>query len=354
MRAPRLISLALLITSITSAHAADRVRIAVLGLFHPKQLIVYASPSSPLLVDSGRKQFVAGVGAAQRIMVNSSRSHLTALAGASQVQGEKMAFSARSGQDADFVMSVPGKIRRHYRGKLLIISGSRELIPIVEMDLETAVASVVAAELPADSPLEAQKAQAIVSRSYLVSSTHRHPYADFCDTTHCQFLREPPPARSRAAIAARDTTGLVIAWKGQPIPAMFSASCGGRTHSLAEVGYATEGYPYYSVDCPYCRLSPERWSSHLNLSEAGSLSAGDERSRIKTARKLGWKSLQSNNYTQSKSTDGIVLNGVGRGHGVGLCQRGAAALARSGKDFRFILAHYFPNTTIQSLASSTR
>ncbi len=46
----------------------------------------------------------------------------------------------------------------------------------------------------------------------------------------------------------------------------------------------------------------------------------------------------------------VVLNGVGRGHGVGLCQRGATGMALDGLDFRTILAHYFPNTTIESVA----
>jgi stage II sporulation protein D len=41
------------------------------------------------------------------------------------------------------------------------------------------------------------------------------------------------------------------------------------------------------------------------------------------------------------------VSGVGSGHGVGLCQRGAVGMARSGKDFRLILANYFPNTTIE-------
>jgi stage II sporulation protein D len=40
---------------------------------------------------------------------------------------------------------------------------------------------------------------------------------------------------------------------------------------------------------------------------------------------------------------------VGRGHGLGLCQRGAAAMASEGKNFREILMHYFPNATLESL-----
>jgi SpoIID/LytB domain protein len=59
----------------------------------------------------------------------------------------------------------------------------------------------------------------------------------------------------------------------------------------------------------------------------------------------------SNTFTKSDAAGAVVLNGVGRGHGVGLCQRGAAGMALDGKDFRAILAYYFPNTTVESVAS---
>src|SRR6266571_2973368 len=62
------------------------------------------------------------------------------------------------------------------------------------MDRETATASVVAAENTPDTPLEALKAQAVAARSYFVAGRGRHHDFDFCDTTHCQFLREPPSA----------------------------------------------------------------------------------------------------------------------------------------------------------------
>ncbi len=66
----------------------------------------------------------------------------------------------------EFVASVPGKIARRYAGKLEIRPDARELIIVVAMPLETAVASVVAAESPAHAPMEALKAQAVATRSF--------------------------------------------------------------------------------------------------------------------------------------------------------------------------------------------
>ena len=80
-------------------------------------------------------------------------------------------------------------------------SAGGELVPVVSMDLETAVASVVAAEQVAGTPLEALKAQAVATRSYFVATRGRHRGFDFCDTTHCQFLREPPASGHPAARA---------------------------------------------------------------------------------------------------------------------------------------------------------
>jgi len=42
----------------------------------------------------------------------------------------------------------------------------------------------------------------------------------------------------------------------------------------------------------------------------------------------------------------VVLEGVGQGHSIGLCQRGAKALADGGSTFRQILSPYFPNTQL--------
>lgn len=336
----------ILIVLAAQSGAAERVRVSVFGLFRPQQLVVEVSPHSPLLVRSGTKEFVAGVDSAQRITISRSRNAIVANSRSVKITGESVTVAARSGGDSEITLSIPGKLRRHYRGTLTVLSDGKTLVAVVEMDLETAVASVVAAEMNASAPLEALKAQAVVSRSYLVATRHRHPYSDFCDTTHCQFLREPPASKSRAAIATRETKGLVLKWNGRVVSAMFFASCGGRTHSLAEVGYQTADYPYYSVECPYCHGSPERWSSRISNEDAAKLAPKSESERIKAGRKLGWHAVESNAYTRTSRDGAVDLTGVGRGHGVGMCQRGAIGMAQSGKQFRAILAHYLPNTTI--------
>ena len=48
-----------------------------------------------------------------------------------------------------------------------------------------------------------------------------------------------------------------------------------------------------------------------------------------------------------KLPDRFTLKGTGWGHGVGLCQIGAAVMGAKGYDYQAILTHYFPNTAIE-------
>jgi peptidoglycan hydrolase-like amidase len=246
------------------------VRIAVFVLFHPAELQVQPVGGQALVLETGGGQTVLEWG------------WVAKLRGPARVTG-------RAGMDTDFILSVPGKIERRFHGRLEVQVGGSELQAIVVMDRETAVASAVAAESPPGAPLEEMKAQAVVSRSFYAAARGRHAGFDYCDTTHCQFLREPPGAGDPAFRAARETRNLVLTYNGAIVQALYSANCGGHTDSLAE----GTGYPYFSVECPF--------------------------------------------------------GGPREGHGLGLCQRGAARMAAQGAGFRKILEHYYPNTAIAHL-----
>ncbi|HYL73647.1 MAG TPA: SpoIID/LytB domain-containing protein [Bryobacteraceae bacterium] len=200
--------------------------------------------------------------------------------------------TSRDGAAADFHLSIPGKIDRQFHGILTIRPRGHKLEAVVSIDREIAVASVVAAEMTPNAPLEALKAQAVAARSYYAAAGRRHDTFDFCDTTHCQFLRAWPNPASPAFRAAQETRGITLEYAGKPLAALYSASCGGQTRALADTA---DGYPYYSVPCDFCR----------------------------------------------RHAPGIV-----RGHQLGLCQNGAAGMAAAGADFQAILDHYFPGTSL--------
>ena len=269
---------------------AALVSIGVFGLFHPTELVLRAAPGRALVVEAGTSRMVLEGARTLRVRAID-------LAGSS---GPSVHATPRGG--GEFVLSVPGKIERVFRGELEITAAAGVLIPVVAMDREVAVACAVAAESPPGAPLEALMAQAVATRSYYTAARGRHRGFDFCDTTHCQFLRDPPAPSALAAIAAVRTRGLVLAYRGAPIAALFSASCGGRTRALADP--SPEEYPYFAVDCVYCRRGPRVHCAYCDP------------------------------------------HAEGAGHGFGLCQTGAKGMAATGATFREILRRYYPNTEI--------
>ena len=247
----------------------------------------------------------------------------------------------------------------------------------IELRLEDYVAGVVAAEMPASFPPEAQKAQAVAARSYALT---RKIEAQAAGRSHDivagviaqAFSKDPGPA-ARAAAAA--TTGEVLALGMEPVEAYFHASCGGRTEGgLAALG---RDLPYLvSVPCGRCDHAPKvRWSLELSARELahaaglpGAATAARIASRSPTGRaerlevragdrvatvaatdlrqRLGFSRLPSLAFEIGQRGGAFVLDGRGQGHGAGLCQWGAAGFAREGKTYREILAHYYPGVEI--------
>lgn len=300
---------------------AATVRIGVFGLFHPVALDVSPVRGQVLVIQSGSASRIGskpgpGFGSSQE-----SNGRTQILEGSASARLQSPAYvTGRDGGEASFLLSVPGRghdvpglgvpgvsghpiayprIQREFHGRLEVLQRDGHLVAIVTMDLETAVESIVAAEGSAAVPFEARKAQAVVARSFLAAGRGRHTDFDFCDTTHCQFLREPPVRNNAAYRAAAETRGQMLTYEGRVIAALYSADCGGHTRSLAEAGWYGEesggAYPYFAVECPV-------------------------RSTISGHRVSG--------------------------HQVGMCQVGAAEMARRGATFQEILRHYFPATAI--------
>ena len=334
---------ALLLLALHAAANAKDLRIGVFGLFHPSELTLRAAPGGALRIDvSGAVWNLEG---SQTAHLRVDRAGVLCTAGRRAAGAAVVRASGARGK-TEFFLGVPGKLERRFAGSLEVRVRTGVLVPVVTTDLETAVASAVAAESLPGAPAEALRAQAIATRSFYLASPARHRDFDFCDTTHCQFLRSPPEESAAARAAAADTRGLVLLHAGEVLAALYSASCGGRTRTLAEAGMAAQAYPYYAVDCPPCRASAPEWESSLPAAYAAQLENRSEANRIELGRALGWNAIPGYNYQVKRVGVTIVVHGRGEGHGIGLCQRGASAMAASGADYRAILGRYYPNTAI--------
>lgn len=258
--------------------AIDRYSFWVFGLLNPSRLEISGVAPSRLHLNSTSTEWILESG---RIQAIDTRMAPVRVAGP-------------DGGPVSFVLEVPGVLRRSFYGTLKISSDGRSLIPVVTMQREIAVSSVVGAELPlARTGDQALMAQAVITRSFLAGiASPRHRNAFFCDTTHCQFLRCPALPATRPARAVAETSGVVIWANDSVAPVSYSAACGGLTNG----GYR-DGYCYRSVPCRICR---ER---------------------------------------------GLTR----RGHGWGLCQEGAIGLAQRGCKWRGIIDEYFPNAGLRHL-----
>jgi hypothetical protein len=338
-----------LLLAVPSATAQQEIRFGVLGLFHPKELILQPEGSQVLSIKAqdtaeNPAEVLNGETGHRLIIFRAEGDRV--VAGTRSVGSWTAA--ARDGGAAAFRLTVPGKFHRIYRGRLTIQARKGELLAVVAMDRETAVASIVAAEMVESAPMEALKAQAVATRSFLLAG-QRHLDFDFCDTTHCQFLKSPPAATSRVTSAVQATQGLVLAYRGKPLAAMYSSRCGGQTRSLRDVGLNPgEAYPYFSVRCQWCQRHPATWQSRIGASGQPP-QPGDERRRVAAARQWGWSAIPGSDFTATAESGGWRLEGHSVGHGVGMCQFGATGMAAAGAGFREILSHYYPNTELIAL-----
>lgn len=249
---------------------------------------------------------------------------------------------------------------------------------IEEHSLEDYVAGVVAGEMPAGFPAEALKAQAVAARSYALTRKIEAQVAnrrwDIASGVIAQvFAAGKASPAARAAVLA--TAGEVLANGMEPVEAYFHAACGGRT----EAGMPALGrdLPYLaSGECGRCNAAPgARWKVEVTAAELGKLAglgdaATDVRVRSRTVsgraerveiaragraatlaavdlrQRLGFSRLPSLAFEVRASGGSFVFQGRGLGHGAGLCQWGAAGLAKEGLGYREILLHYYPGTEV--------
>jgi stage II sporulation protein D len=76
-------------------------------------------------------------------------------------------------------------------------------------------------------------------------------------------------------------------------------------------------------------------------------------SAVALRRALGERRLRSTLFAVRPTTDGFVFVGSGRGHGVGMSQWGARAMAERGAHYRAILGRFYPGARVATIRGST-
>ena len=174
--------------------------------------------------------------------------------------------------------------RRYLDTLELRIGGSGTML-INELGMDDYVAGI--AEMPADWPMEALKAQAVAARTYgwYVMNANVYEGYDICATVSCQVFRGADVvtgSRSgdRWREAVDETSGQVLLdATGAPVLARYFSTSGGRTYANEEVFPSTGAHEHLvSIQDPYDEVSPyHRWTVRFSREEFDTLAARGER-----------------------------------------------------------------------------
>jgi stage II sporulation protein D len=289
-----------------------------------------------------------------------------------------------------------------YRG-LVVVAGASRLTIVNCIDIDEYLRGVLPLEMGkvALQEIEALKAQAVAARTYAynrMQDRSTHPFdvvRTIADQVYGGANVETPEAD--AAIAA--TKGMVLTWNDSLAQVYFHSTCGGRTANMHEVWDRPYCEYLCSVDdhdaqgTPYCAISPqftwkESWTSEalsrilrvtfkkaypdlaftgkiasivvgerflcgriqtctLESSAGENVCGGDKLRFVLRRKSSGGYLLRSANFAVVENGPRrFELEGIGYGHGVGMCQMGAIGRARAGQTFEQILKAYFRGVQI--------
>lgn len=129
---------------------------------------------------------------------------------------------------------------RPYRGRIEVFANTRGALTVVNvLGLEDYVKGVVPNELSAGGYplLEAHKAQAIAARTYALRNRGQFMSQgyDLLPTTRSQVYRGLVSENSLSSRAVDETRGVVATYDGEPINALYTSTCGGRTEDAAKI-----------------------------------------------------------------------------------------------------------------------
>jgi stage II sporulation protein D len=232
------------------------------------------------------------------------------------------------------------------------------------------------------------KAIAIAARTYALYQRFTKEPSDY-DVTGDVMSQDYGGKTSEKASttrAVKTTDGWILMYHGQLFPTFYHSTCGGITEHARVMGPFDLEPLQGGVRCAFCTASPFfQWQRRLTKADVnwalrksphGSIGAirnlrvtkqtafgrAEEITVVGARRTLrltgydvralfGFERIRSTFFSVRAVGDAFSLDGHGWGHGVGMCQWGAAELARRGLSATEILAYYYPHAQLISIRS---
>lgn len=275
---------------------------------------------------------------------------------------------------------------RKYRNAVQVLKNPAGSLTVVnEIDVEDYLLGVLPVEVNPEWPIEALKAQAVVSRTYAIFKNIENK--DFPFTLNSdvgsQVYKGKTVERASTSQAIARTRGEILTYHGKIFPAFFHSTCGGWT-ARSDYQWKIESHPSLKgVECPFCQGSKfYYWKAEFSAQEiqrslaqkgksvlaiqeietkevdrsgrarffmikhtGGSLKIPANEFRLA----LGPDQMRSTLIRIQKVGDRFIFKGKGWGHGVGLCQFGTKHMAELGYRYQDILRYYYPDSEIRNL-----
>ena len=375
-------------------NADKSIRVRILGNSYqePYHQSIFVTSEQPLFVEAvqnreyDERKYLEKSPNSDSFQLEFTASELSA--------GECLCIST---QEKNGILTMPKLIRAanppQYKGRLFLYGEEDGILLVNELPLEQYLPAVVASEMPSDYPLQAQLAQAVCARTYayhcMRSARKTDAVYDLDDSTSYQVYNNYP--------ADAVSVGAVEATRGEMLACnevlYYSTSCGinGRENLSKEQAFreflAQEPEKDLEYGSPWVRWSARITKEELLLQaqKTGEFSgnvldtvavrtraadgqvqelclSGDGRELCITGeyeirrmlapgadgvvlhdgRQIALQGiLPSAWFWVEASGDDFLFHGGGYGHGKGMSQCGAAALAASGESYRDILKDYY-------------
>lgn len=353
------------------------------------QVQLFPSPGSVIKVQGAAKQgnlsqktvFQCKAGQVTGGGFSAPKLILSGQSAAHPVNVNVLSDHSMAGVHAMANVHVQNKGSRKYLGNIILMpvsSGAGCSLSLVnQVPLASYLASVISSETGGGWPLEALKAQAVLTQTRLAMLK---PNETVSDTTQYELYLGEGRVRSEAREAVQAVWQQILTYQNRPAEVYYHASCGGYTASGEWFNPANKTkLPYLvSKPCHYCKIGPfqkptqkeipasvfqsafpkgmpevkkmDEGGHPLWVEAGGAAPISGYQFWLKLGQKLGWDKVPGSRFTlKPESPKGYMrLTSVGAGHGVGLCQWGAAGMAKQGKSVVEILSFYFPGTRLQA------
>jgi stage II sporulation protein D len=245
---------------------------------------------------------------------------------------------------------------------------------ILKLPLEEYLSVVVGSEIPSSWPTEALKAQAVTARTYLLNQLEFSADSDYdvASSVADQRFNGTEKISERSVSAVKSTKNQVIIDKYGLLAKVFYSSSHGGFISAPEFTWKLAAKHYLISKSAYPEDGPfNSWQRKFSYDELNDLvgisffdieeilpvasdylliSKDAKKTKLLIGEELRHKlSLPSSSFAPHKDGDKWIFAGRGFGHGIGMSQYGAKAMANNASNYAEIIGFYYPQTRIISL-----